>query len=169
MGNMKDIGLLDCEDRPSIEENFKRVQGGGGGDNPVFMVTRVINIDPETGEPSFACTKTYAETLNAYNNGKHVVLRQVIAYGDMETTNFYTSMVCMGEDELVFRYGTYDGGIWVVRFRSDDTFEDYNATLINFAEITYQGGFIMCSSTPGSEKRFRIEVDDNGTITATEV
>ena len=31
MGNMKDIGLLDCEDRPSIEENFKRVQAGGGG------------------------------------------------------------------------------------------------------------------------------------------
>lgn len=31
MGNMKEIGLLDCEDRPSIEENFKRVQGGGGG------------------------------------------------------------------------------------------------------------------------------------------
>lgn len=30
MGNMKEIGLLDCEDRPSIEENFKRVQGGGG-------------------------------------------------------------------------------------------------------------------------------------------
>lgn len=36
MGNMKDIGLLDCEDRPSTEENFKRVlkrvQAGGGGD-----------------------------------------------------------------------------------------------------------------------------------------
>lgn len=31
MGNMKDIGLLDCEDRPSVEENFKRVQAGGGG------------------------------------------------------------------------------------------------------------------------------------------
>ena len=31
MGKMKDIGLLDCEDRPSIEENFKRVQAGGGG------------------------------------------------------------------------------------------------------------------------------------------
>jgi hypothetical protein len=37
MKKMKDYGLLDCEDRPSIEENFKRVVkngtgGGGGGD-----------------------------------------------------------------------------------------------------------------------------------------
>lgn len=28
MGNMKEIGLLDCEDRPSVEENFKRVYTG---------------------------------------------------------------------------------------------------------------------------------------------
>lgn len=33
MEKMKDYGLLDCEDRPSIEENFKRVvkNGTGGG------------------------------------------------------------------------------------------------------------------------------------------
>lgn len=30
MGNMKDIGLLDCEDRPSIEENLKRVAKNHG-------------------------------------------------------------------------------------------------------------------------------------------
>ena len=36
MGNMKEIGLLDCEDRQSIEENFKRIlkndAEGGGAD-----------------------------------------------------------------------------------------------------------------------------------------
>lgn len=31
MGNMKEIGLLDCEDRQSIEENFERISKGGGG------------------------------------------------------------------------------------------------------------------------------------------
>ena len=27
---MKELGLLDCEDRQSIEENFKRISKGGG-------------------------------------------------------------------------------------------------------------------------------------------
>ena len=31
------------------------------------------------------------------------------------------------------------------------------------------GTFIIPSSTPGSEKKFRVSVDDSGTITATEV
>lgn len=147
-------------------------EGIGGGGDSIFMVTRVVAINPETGEPNFSCTKTFAETLAAYNNGKYVVLREVIVFGDMQATSYYTSMVSYNEDELielVFRYNTNDGGMWEIRFRSDDTFVGYNATLINHAEITNQGGFIMCSSTPGSEKRFRIEVDDSGTISATEV
>lgn len=32
MGKMKELGLLDCEDRQSIEENFERISKGGGGD-----------------------------------------------------------------------------------------------------------------------------------------
>lgn len=31
------------------------------------------------------------------------------------------------------------------------------------------GTFIIPSSTPGSEKKFRVSVDDSGTVTATEV
>lgn len=32
-----------------------------------------------------------------------------------------------------------------------------------------KGTFIIPSSTPGSEKKFRVSVDDSGTVTATEV
>ena len=36
-------------------------------------------------------------------------------------------------------------------------------------QITGLGGITMCSSTPASTKKFRITVDDTGTLKATEV
>jgi hypothetical protein len=57
MGNMKDIGLLDCEDRPSIEENFKRVQtgGGGGGGEPDWNASE--------GEEGYIKNRTHYEEI----------------------------------------------------------------------------------------------------------
>ena len=39
----------------------------------------------------------------------------------------------------------------------------------NAFEVTNDGGVIVPSSTSGSTKKFKITVDDSGTITATEV
>lgn len=70
MGNMKDIGLLDCEDRPSIEENFKRVQSGGGGGG-VFDVTISMQTT-EDGGTVYVSDKTPFECIAAHNEGKYL-------------------------------------------------------------------------------------------------
>lgn len=46
MGKMKELGLLDCEDRQSIEENFERIKksGSGGGGLPSDLVETVPDI-----------------------------------------------------------------------------------------------------------------------------
>lgn len=143
--------------------------GGGGGDN-LFLTTITMEINFSDGSSSTSCDKTYEQILEAYNGGRVIVLRYVLSAGNQQMARFYTSMVALGNNqEFMFRYNTTDGGLYSIYLYPDNTIEEYNATLINGAEITSQGGFIMCSSTPGSEKRFRIEVDDSGTITAKEV
>ena len=44
-----------------------------------------------------------------------------------------------------------------------------NITRSNAFEVTSDGGVIVPSSTSGSTKKFKITVDDSGTISATEV
>ena len=44
-----------------------------------------------------------------------------------------------------------------------------NTTRSNALEVTKDGGVIVPSSTAGSTKKFKITVDDSGTISATEV
>lgn len=56
MGKMKDIGLLDCEDRPSIEENFKRVQAGGGGGGKITP-----DWNASEGEEGYINNRTHYE------------------------------------------------------------------------------------------------------------
>lgn len=67
---MKEIGLLDCEDRQSIEENFKRIRGGGD-----LLETVETEVPLEI---TWDGDLTGKETASSGENGYYVKISDVI-------------------------------------------------------------------------------------------
>lgn len=129
MGNMKDIGLLDCEDRPSIEENFKRVQGGGGGDILDSNGKLKSEVLPD-GYPYD--TGTFYYDNSGYQEGDEVVFNgqmtyfkvssDTLSYNDMLGAKFNAPFgeSVITENELEYTDGVYCS----VRFFVISVYED---------------------------------------------
>ena len=109
----------------------------------------------------------------ALGNGVQVLANNSAGFGHTHLVNKqYCFSAGQGHDFTNGNNGTTAVGLWS-KINNDTLFAvgkgtDY-ANRVNALEITSDGGIIVPSSTSGSTKKFKITVDDTGTITATEV
>ena len=149
----------------------------------------VVNITTTDGV-TFSADKTFEEIVQVYNEGKYNIV--AVAYGTIMPL-----VTIRGSYEAIFA-GTLDNkGLSIIIDDYNEvivertplatensklpnpyplTFtgavnETYDGSSAKTIEIPSGGGgeVIIASSTEGSTKKFKITVDDNGTITATEV
>lgn len=108
MGNMKEIGLLDCEDRPSIEENFARIKESCDG--PVLDENgKLLNEVLPEGYP-YEERKFYYDN-SGYKDGDDLigdffykVSDDVIPYEDIIGAELGYSGTKLVVDESLVRY-----------------------------------------------------------------
>lgn len=107
-----------------------------------------------------------ADIVAAYNAGKAVFCRN---------GNFlYTIVISGGAICSFVRFSGTRIEVAVVTKMAGWSTQQYDAIFTNIdatmtAALTLSGGLILPSSTEGSAKKFKLTVDDSGTITATEV
>lgn len=109
----------------------------------------------------------------ALGNGVHVMANNSSGFGHTHLVNKQFCFAAgQGHDFTNGNNGASAFGVWS-KINSDTAFAvgcgtDY-AVRKNAFEVTSDGGIIVPSSTSGSTKKFKITVDDTGTISATEV
>ena len=161
------------------------------------FVPGVIKIDkkylPEPDpEPHILITKSYSGTYSCnmtYDEIAELYAKYSDAIGlfDMRYNVFYfyptgnedkgTQYRCISvrhSDNFYFAFGFTDGYYYFeILIRKNGTIEENsNAKIKYMNELEFTNGYyplVVKSSTEGSTKKFRITVDDNGTLTATEV
>lgn len=109
-----------------------------------------------------------------FGNGCYSNANNSVCLGHSHINNGkqFAALLGQGHDTTNGRNGVGAVGMWSV-ISSDTMFvvgkgtDDLNRS--NAFEVTQDGGIIVPSSTSGSTKKFKITVDDTGTLTATEV
>ena len=109
----------------------------------------------------------------ALGNGVHVIANNSSGFGHTHLINKqYCFGAGQGHDFTNASNGTSAFGLWS-ELHSDTALAVGAGTAFdnrkNAFEVTNDGGVIVPSSTSGSTKKFKITVDDSGTISATEV
>lgn len=109
----------------------------------------------------------------ALGNGVHVMANNSSGFGHTHLINKqYCFAAGQGHDFTNASNGTSAFGTWSI-LTSNTAFAVGGGTADdnrkNAFEVTKDGGIIVPSSTSGSTKKFKITVDDSGTISATEV
>lgn len=113
----------------------------------------------------------------AFGNSAIVTANNSVAFGN---THLVNKLFCFaaGQGHDFTNAGNGTGAVGIAsNITSTTAFavgngvfkSDGNITRRNALEVTKDGGLIVPSSTSGSTKKFKITVDDSGTITATEV
>ena len=153
----------------------------------------VVNITTTDGE-TFSADKTFDEIVQAYNEGKYNIVAHAAS-----VNNLIFPLLGIGNHSVLFGGTTADGFIGFLGFIITDNNEiqiataplattdsklpnPYPLTFTGAVSETYDGSsaktieipsgrdeVIIASSTAGSTKKFKITVDDSGTITATEI
>ena len=153
----------------------------------------VVNITTTDGE-TFSADKTFGEIVQAYNEGKYNIVAHVAS-----VNNLIFPLLGIENYSVLFGGTTAVGIIGFLAFIITDNNEvqmqmlplaTLNDTLPNPYPLTFTGAVnetydgssaktieipsrgdevIIASSTVGSTKKFKITVDDCGTITATEI
>ena len=109
-----------------------------------------------------------------FGNGCYSNANNSVCLGHSHINNGkqFAALLGQGHDSTNGRNGVGAVGMWSV-IGSDTMFVVGNGTgdlaRSNAFEVTSDGGVIVPSSTSGSTKKFKITVDDSGTISATEV
>ena len=105
----------------------------------------------------------------AYSNANNSVC---LGHSNMNIGKQFAALLGQGHDTTNGRNGVGAVGMWSV-IGPNTMFVVGNGTgdvtRSNAFEVTDDGGIIVPSSTSGSTKKFKITVDDSGTISATEV
>ena len=109
-----------------------------------------------------------------FGNGCYSNANNSVCLGHSHINNGkqFAALLGQGHDTTNGRNGVGAVGMWSV-IGADTMFvvgkgtDDLNRS--NAFEVTQDGGIIVPSSTSGSTKKFKITVDDTGTISATEV
>ena len=109
----------------------------------------------------------------ALGNGVHTMANNSAGFGHTHLINKqYCFAAGQGHDFTSGSNGASAFGVWS-KINSNTAFAVGAGTAFdnrkNAFEVTSDGGIIVPSSTSGSTKKFKITVDDSGTITATEV
>ena len=156
--------------------------------NALDKALYVVNITRSSGG-TFSADKTFDEIVQAYNEGKYSIV--AVAYGMIMPL-----VKIMGSEEAIFGCTLSNAFISINMNHRNKviaemtslatassklpnpyplTFtgavnETYDGSSAKTIEIPSGGGdVIIASSTAGSTKKFKITVDDSGTITATEI
>ena len=105
----------------------------------------------------------------AYSNANNSVC---MGHSNINIGKQFAALLGQGHDSTNGRNGVCGVGMWSV-ISADTMFVVGNGTgdLVrsNAFEVTQDGGIIVPSSTSGSTKKFKITVDDSGTLSATEI
>ena len=142
----------------------------------VFAVTFFMN--EETGE--IFTDRTFDEIKTAYNSGLYVLAKLVAIFGDIRlikgfsaTCNYapakeiiYFTFAFGKTGDDAYNFGKVLIGSISIDFNNNIVVNGSNSYISNMIVDNY---FIMPSVTMGSTKKFYIEVDDSGTISAKEV
>lgn len=109
----------------------------------------------------------------ALGNSVHVLANNSSGFGHTHLINKqYCFGAGQGHDFTNASNGSSAFGVWS-EIKSETAFAVGSGTAYNNRknafEVTSDGGIIVPSSTSGSTKKFKITVDDSGTISATEV
>ena len=153
----------------------------------------VVNITPNSGG-TYSADKTFEEITQAYNEGKY----NIVAYAASpfsiishltaisEFAIMFSSSLVEEAVSLITIFITSNNEVQMVTLPLATTTsklpnpypltftgavsETYDGSSAKTIEIPSGGGeVIIASSTAGSTKKFKITVDDSGTITATEI
>ena len=153
----------------------------------------VVNITQNSGG-TFSAHKTFDEIVQAYNEGKYNIVANLMGVYIMPPLAITSGHAAVFGTTLS-EYGTIVSGI--VTIAPDNSIQmtpiplatassklpnPYPLTFTGAVNETYDGSsaktieipssgdeVIIASSTAGSTKKFKITVDDSGTISATEV
>ena len=138
-----------------------------------------VNI---VGEEKYSCDKTFAELQEAVLSGKYI--HCVLNNNNIVTMHLTLTMFLPNVGATFVN--NFDSDYVVFTFHSDNVFlteykgvilpyEAGNANQYKFVQVNGEGDYVLSSdivvpsSTSGSSKKFKITVNDSGTITATEV
>ena len=143
----------------------------------VFEVTFLMN--GETGKTSV--DRTFDEIKTAYGSGVYVLAKYVVFFGNIRiikgfsaTCNYVPAneiiyfTFAFGDygNEVAYNYGDVTIGSISIDSNNNIVVNDSDSYIGN---MVLSGSLIISSSTSGSSKKFKITVDDSGTISATEV
>ncbi len=141
----------------------------------VYAVTFTMN--DMTGETSV--DKTFDEIKTAYSSGMFVLAKYVVSFGDANIIRGF-SVTCnyIPADNMIFftlafgKLGYHERNevlIGSISIDSNNNVVIQDSDSVIDGLISVGGLIILNSSTSGSSKKFKITVDDNGTISATQV
>ena len=141
----------------------------------VYEVTFTTN--GETGETSV--DKTFDEIKTAYSSGLYVLAKCVTIFGDIRLIRGFsaTCNYTPANETIYFTFafgetssGIYNYGAVIIGSISIDSNNNIvvNDSHSHIRRVSLDNYFIMASTTAGSSKKFKITVDDTGTISATE-
>lgn len=145
--------------------------GSGGGANDVYTVRLVIEYTEEA--ETMTTEGTLQEAIAAYKQGKDIQFLKVYRIDGQESVaskSFGFSVPHNGSKVTFFCIGSggnYGFSILQAILTEDGVSVNFlggGDTAITRLYVVSQGGFFLHSSTVGSKKLFRIEVDDSGNL-----
>ena len=174
------------------EAEFAAKLAAEGLDKALYVVNATIDLDSF----ELSVDKTFEEIKQAYDEGKYSIVLSLMGAATAPLTGmasegcFFTSVTTAQHDIVSVTVDT-------IKITKDNVIETYSAdlattnsklpnpyplTFTGAVNETYDGSsaktitipsggdeVIIASSTAGSTKKFKITVDDSGTITATEI
>lgn len=162
--------VVDSEAREGVRQLSEEIDGVGA-----FVVKVVMDVD---NGAALTSDKTYDEIKNAVIDGQDIVcVKYDVVDGAVAAINRYSSVQLTVDVDLEECVVAYDlltplngGMIAGLKFKNSEieNVKDRDF-MLGRGRIYVKGCFFMTSSTPGSKKLFRIQVDDSGVLSATEV
>ena len=162
--------------------------------NALDKALYVVNITSSDGR-TFSADKTFDEIVQAYNEGKYSIVANIVGAYIMPLLGIRSEYAVMFGAAL--NEDGHDVVSMIIAIAPDNSIQmiqtplattnsklpnPYPLTFTGAVSETYDGssaktieipsggdGVIIASSTAGSTKKFKITVDDSGTITATEI
>lgn len=148
--------------------------GGSGGENEVYTVKKIMEITEE-GE-KVTTEGTLQEAIAAYKQGKTLRMATVFRFDGNEIVTDETIHCYVGpHDSYVIFYLLHSNGKGVDILRQKFTADGFadelgiGETVLNSLYVTSGVHFFLHSSTAGSNKFFRVKVDDSGSLSTEDV
>lgn len=186
VGELKKLDKKYLPDNIATVEQVEAVQTTAeNAQTTAENITKTVKI-PNAAD-SAAGISAYSQCLNAYNRGDNLIYvrnNQEYEFNEYKSNCFYFRRY--DPDALSFTYLTvkttsvFSSTTYIQKMRGA-TASAYGLeglvpapstgqhNMVLYGDATWRDPMIVCSSTEGSTKKFKIAVDDTGAITATEV